>query len=303
MAEDKPSRIDRTQTAVLVGVILFFVVGIGIAAYLSQQGQRNQRNFGPDPAKRFKAREGTTRDNAVMLVSSKKPGGADALSQEDPGNPPGGPPPRVEYLGPPGGDTPVDPVALEAQAQAASTPEESIRLIEAAIAVEGTAQDELARLYALLAAFEARKPGVEPADVVERFAQAWVTAAAPAAREEIALRELDTLSRQGDPPEQVIAHLAAAAKEATPGSANALRIAVGLGDLLLARDDAPAAEKAYGAALETAFTTSDTAAPGWVDTFRLAGLRLARLYRTQGRNEEADQLGLRMQSRLNALTR
>lgn len=291
---------DRKSIITVVLIVFGMVGALGLAAYYS--GRQDARPVGAlDSSARFKAKPGATRDNAAALSSAKRQGATsrgggggsgDALVGEGTGETPegGGSASEnsvvpVKSLSPaeaaPGSE-PIKQVVREALN--AASPEMGIQKIEAALADNPSDDDRaLMENAAGVLYCQLRPPVLDAAG--EAFDAAYLRASTPGLRIALAVDEIATWLRLGETQRAGARLQQALGEPPVPGAARA-RLGLLQGQFEEAQGNAAGAEGAYRQVLSEGAEAASPE-PGLQDAARVAGLRLTRLLRKEGRQEEA----------------
>ena len=289
---------DRRQLIIVAVVAMFFLGGILVAYVMSDSGGKG----GLRADQRFKARPGTTRENAMVLMSNKRPAGVDKPSASTGGGssnstldvrsfsstPPSNPQ-----------DTTEDTQRTATNALAMANPAEGVAALESALQTQRAPQDQ-ARLYATLAELHTRRDPPATDEAVACLKKAAELAPTPETRMDIAAQAATLLRGLGQTgmAEETVRDTLAAVPADAKSTAPELKLRVTLGDLLAARGDLAGAEQAYAQAVGRGLETLSADGPEALDALRIAGIRLSQLYRNQQRHEEAEAVAQRIQARL-----
>jgi tetratricopeptide (TPR) repeat protein len=280
---------DRKQKFILIGMIMFVLSAMGVALYFSgaDSGLREKLHT----PKRFTAKPGTDRENAVALSSSKRP----AQAPTGPPSNSGEPPIPVKSLSPPEEKlTPEEELIREAlnglDTQA------GIEKIDAQLALPQSPEDA-AQLHSARAqlALEMRPPDYVAAEA--HFARALELAATGGLRYAILAREAEMWLMR-DEPGAASEKLGAALEVPAALSVERMRLRALLAQALEKVGRVEAAEEEFGRLLAEALSYSDESTPEIDDLMRLAGLRLARIYRDAEREDDAAALESRIGERV-----
>ena len=247
--------------------------------------------------KPFVAREDSMRDNARMLTSRNRdmdvPKGAGdgggVLDMESA---------SISPTDPNAGDE--EELAEEEQvAQAALNaldPEEGILVIEQHLdSVETDA--ESSRLYSTMALLHVNADPPRPEEALAAAATAAKLAQTPEDQDYAVLVEANALHRQGDS-KAAREQLKPVLERETPVTLSGLELGVMLGNLEAEAGDVAGAEAAYVRVVERAPAAVETLGVRALDVYRQACLKLARIYRADGRDADAKKLIRTMQNRL-----
>lgn len=294
---------DRRQTVILILVMVFFLIGIVVAYMLSDPAAKGGGGLRAD--QRFKAKPGTTRENAVALVSSKRPAGVDDFSGSGGGSP-SKDPVDMRSLSPeePQESAPAeDPEEARLIESALNTqaPEEGIKVLDAALELARTPEAQ-SRLNLALGELHLKCEPPDPEAAAACFEKAFQQPGTPGARNHAALRAAETLRRAGLPELalQQLQRAIEAAPDTLPVDAVELTLRIAYGDLLALNGDTTATEQAYAKAVERGVRGPATLDASTIESLRLAGIRLSQLYRSQQRHDDAEAVAQQVQSRLRA---
>lgn len=273
-------------TLIIAGAIVIVLVTIVIRS----GGGIDPATF--DSGKRFKAKPGTTRENAMILTSDKRKsteGPEAAIARRSEEREDGGPP-VIKSLSKPKDGPRSGPANDRAQAALNSfSPEAGLRQLEEALALpHGAEQAALlheaqGQLYAQL----------DPPDYDKSraaFVQAIEKAEDPALEEEILYKSVQALMQEGQEEEagQILAERLTAHP---PAGETGYKLQLLQGQLYERAGRGEAAEDAYQAVLNAAQTMPPSLDRSEaIDLVRLAGLRLTNLYRKHDRQQAADGL-------------
>jgi tetratricopeptide (TPR) repeat protein len=280
---------DRRQKLILAVAILTFLGAMLGAAYLS-----NERS-GPkiDTTQRFTAKPGTTRENAVALSSSKRPStesSTPVASATTEGELP------VRSLSGTLELVPEPAAELADQALNLATPAQGLALIEEALAGDPSANSrvilETARAVLLSQLGDEKWPNAQAA--FERAAAA--SPDSPALARVIEKHAQILIQRNELDAAEDLLNQTLARAEQDPQSS--LRLTVLLGSVHELKHQPELATVAYEKVVEDLLLESETWNLQRADLARLASLRLARLYRDAGAEQEARKLARRVQARL-----
>lgn len=290
---------ERRQLIVVILVVVFFLIGIAVAYMLSNPSAKKGGGLRAD--QRFKARPGTTRENAVALVSNKRPAGVDDFSGGGSG-PLSTDPVDVRSLSPeaPQEDAPAEDPEQERQIQAALTAqplESGIKTLQDAIDAAQTSEAQ-SRLNLALAELHLKRSPPDPEAAATCLEKAFQQAGTPGARNYAALRAAEMLRRAGrvDLALQQLQRAIEAASDTVPVDAAELRLRITYGDLLALEGDSSATEQAYAKAIERSVRGPINLDATTIEALRLAGIRLSQLYRSQQRHADAEAVAQRVQS-------
>lgn len=297
--------VEKRPVILILLLVLSFTAAVGLAAWV--QGQRPSGSSGSTQrkaAKKLRARPGTQRENARALLGSTPslPSGASAgeagknrSARRDP----------IEvwgYIAKPKDDgTPRSAEdRLADEALVAPTAEEGIAKILDYLEASETG-GESSQLFTTLGTLYA---GQEPVDL-EKMQRAFNMAASmarnPGERVEAHYQQAKMLLRLGftelalEALEQTPTEEGAAVEPGRP-AARIVELGVMLGIAQEIAGDLEKARAAYEQAMEDAVALGDSAEPQIVNVYRQAGLRLARLHRRQGRENEAARVARHMKT-------
>ncbi len=281
-------------TVIVICVVAFLAV-LGLAVFLSN---RESTAIGPDGAKRFRARPGTTREQAVALTSrmrseDEESSASDGPTEEVPRRPMSDPAKvRVRSLSRPVDETEMSEIERSVHdALNSLSPEVGIARLEearqqAANASETVAIERaLAKLYMQL----------DPPDTVQAeqsLDQALSAADTVDGRNQIIMEQVQLYLQRG---ETGIAKSRLAAALAMPGPSSPSRLRLELAQTQLDESGGALDQAAQGYA-DIAERAADLAAVGptaAAEAEELAGLavmRLVSMYRAQGMNDDADRI-------------
>jgi len=286
--------VSQQQWIVILFLVVALVVAVGVAALF---GSRAQSQGGLSPTKRFTAKAGTSRENAVALSSRNRElnergapagagggGGAGAGGAEDARPKPEKKPLRVRSLsGEEDEESLTETERAIRSAKNSLSPERGIEQLRAQLDVAET-DAERAKIYAALADLYAQ---MDPPDYVradEMYDMARTFARGPESRMAVARQEVDALL-QRDELDRARRTIRTALEGAAPSTLGKAELQQRLG-MIHGLDGRPEqAAQAYRSAFDTAKSAEGDA--GARETvLRQAGLMLARSYR-EGGNEEA----------------
>lgn len=285
------------QALVAVGVIAFVVLSALIAAYFGRGGL-TEGSF--DKGQRFKAKPGTTRKNAILLTSNKRPETEDpdqriarrADEEED------DTPLTVKSLSAPSGEERSGPAHESAREALNSTsPEAGLRALDHALtlphdgAQAAYLHEAKGQLYARL-----EPPDYEKARAA--FERARKLAGDRAQEENVLLKSVQVLM-QGGQDDAAREQLASGLDGEGPPSGTRLRLQLLQGQLAERAGQPEKAETVYRQVMETALATPEALTRETALMLaRTAGLRLTSLYRDNDRSDAADLLAKDLQKQL-----
>lgn len=291
-----------SKNTIIVASIIFgaFVIMI-VAIYIGENGLGGG-NF--DKGQRFTAKPGTTRENAILLTSNKRPTTADpedtiarrAENQEDDD------PLEVKSLSTPEPDPrrggPAGKTAREALNSL--SPEAGLRKLEDALALPNTPEQKALLLEAQGQLYaELDPPDYEKS--LASFDEAAELATDPVIQEAIVFETAQMLLQAGEEAaalRRIDAHLATG----PPRSDMGYKLRLMQGQMHERAGALEEAEATYQAVLSEAgelpdYLDKETA----VSLMRLAGLRLTSLYRDNDRSQAADSLARDLKRQLKAM--
>jgi tetratricopeptide (TPR) repeat protein len=298
----------RRQTLVIIVGFFAFLWGAGLTLYFgADMGAGRVANV--KSPQRFTAKEGTTRENARALVSSAREEGLDEFERAEKDLPPNTPQ-GADLIGAQSisktqatfrrdmATSILDRIAEEETPEARAEALENALGVPKDAGVEAVLRMELGTLYEAGAALSPEKALTEYRRVMDVAGDAEVKL--DAAQRAAALTR--RLGRSEEAQAILTSALDATVLErraAIPG-AQALKSMVMLGDVAREMGETELAERAYADAVEAGLR-AETADAGVREVFRLAGMRLVRLLRELGRDEDAEHMGRRVQGRLLAM--
>jgi predicted negative regulator of RcsB-dependent stress response len=277
------------QSAILFGVLAVAFLAAILAASLfdgKSAGSSAPSASAPAPEKRLRAKKENVRKNARAITSTRKeekPSGSGAAGPSDP----------VEVWGslthPKGKNSPKNEAErVAAEALTALDPEEGIETIRANLdALEGT--EGSSELYAVLGTLYARLQPPDTAAMNEAFEAGHASASTEALRADIQFYHARALVAAGQH-ESALAVLEASTEAGESASGHRFESEVIRGMALEATGDKDGAAKAYSVAMEKAVADGVPPQGEQANTYRQAGLKLARIYRGAGKNAEADRV-------------
>ena len=279
------------QSAVLFGVLtLAFLVAILAASLFdgNTPGSGVRSASGPLPEKRLRAKKENVRKNARAITSTRKE--EKPSVSEKAASAPSDP---VEVWGslthPKGKNNPKNEAErVAAEALTALDPEEGIETIQANLdAIEGT--EGSSELYAVLGTLYARLQPPDTDAMNEAFEAGHASAPTEALRADIQFYHARALVAAGQH-ESALAVLEASteAGESTPSHRFESEVIRGMA--LEATGDKDGAAKAYTVAMEKAVADGVPLQGEQANSYRQAGLKLARIYRSAGNKAEADRV-------------
>ncbi len=278
------------QSAILFGVLaVFFLAAILAASLFDGKSAGSSGPSASAPEKRLRAKKENVRKNARAITSTRKeekPSGSGAADPSDPSDP-------VEVWGslthPKGKNSPKNEAErVAAKALTALDPEEGIETIRANLdALEGT--EGSSELYAVLGTLYARLQPPDTDAMNEAFEAGHVAAPTEALRADIQFYHARALVAAGQH-ESALAVLETSteAGESAPGHRFEAEVIRGMA--LEATGDKDGAAKAYSVAMEKAVADGVPPQGEQANSYRQAGLKLARIYRGAGKKAEADRV-------------
>ena len=286
------------NTLIVLGLIFGSFLILAIVVYLRQSGIA-ATTF--DKGQRFTAKPGTTRENAMILTSNKRPSTAapgDAIAR--PGDHSDeGDPLVVKSLSPSESDSKRSGPAgdLAREALGSFSPEAGLRKLDQALALPNT-PEQTALLHEAKAQLHAQMSPPDYDASLAHFEQAAAATTDPELREEIVYKTAQMLiqaGRDGEARDQVDMQLT----DRPPQGPVGYKLQILQGQLLEQSGRLEEAEKVYQAVLAAA-----QGMPAHLDKeaalslARLAGLRLTALYRKHDRRQAADTLSQELKRQL-----
>lgn len=295
----------RRQTLAVIVGFFAFLWGAGLTLYFGADMGAGRVATAKAP-QRFTAREGTTREKALALVSSARDAGVDEFERLD----------REAARG-----TEDSPTALDARS--ISKPQSTFQRDMAQAILDRAAAEETPETRAEALENALGAPADASVEPVARAGQlAGQTLGAARRHEEDLALYRRALEGAGDAETKLDAAQRAAAlarqlgrldearavlsetldetmleRRAAPPGERALGALILLGDIARESGEDALAERAYAEAVDTGLRQEWIEA-GTGEAFRLAAMRLTRLLRELGRHEEATLIGRRVQGRL-----
>jgi tetratricopeptide (TPR) repeat protein len=286
------------QGPIIVVLIVALIVAFGVALYFSGDGGGGQS--GLDSNKRFVAKPGTRRDNALALTSKKRdldaePSGGGLFSGPGGGDTGYGeaePVPeeeriKVRSLSDPGEEEDLTEEEREIRSALNSLdPEQGLAKLETLLESGVISREHAAEAHMAMGLLHVQKSPPDFAASDAAMDRALEEAPSRELRQEVARNHASLLMARGanTRAQTLIEGILA---EKGPGNVVEGRLRVMLGQLHEAEGNTAAAEEAYRAALQQVATLPTADAEEQSDVLRLAGLQLSRLYHTTGRSEEA----------------
>lgn len=284
---------ENNQGTIVVVMVVAVLLSILGAAWLSSN---KSGSTGMSPTARFTAKPGTTRKNAVMLSSSKRPKmeAAPAATDGQAPLPVRSLTPEEERIG-----SPSSPVT-EAVSSAlnAWNAELGLENLRALLDDASLTDAERAEVLAAMGVLNGQKDPPDYEASERCFSDALQRELPPALRARIVGQSAQSLMAQGRF-EDAYARVKAA-REAYPPGAAGLQLDLLFATLEEQRGHSDAAEQIYAAALEQAMTTPDKLDHQTDDLLRMAALRLTRIYKDSNRSTEANTLTRRFKSAMPA---
>jgi hypothetical protein len=284
---------EKKQVWILAAVLAGLFAAMFLTAFFSQGGGRSIS--GLDPAKRFTARPGTTREKARILTSKRPPApdssesATASQSEEESSETADRAPLPVASLS--GEESRPEETATDRtirESGRSASPQESLARLNEALNQELPPQ-ERAALYAAAGPLYAQ---LDPPDF-DRAQQAFdeATALAPTLEARLAVfrQELDMLLRRGAG-DVARKRIESMLPESAEGSPPRVELGLMLGQAEESRGDIQQAEAAYRRAWDEALSSATPRQPQAQETLRLIALRLVRIYRASGRDSEAETL-------------
>ncbi len=281
------------QWLVVLGIIGAFISVMTLVAYLTGGGAQIATE------QRFKAKPGTTRDNAVALSSRKRKRTQNKKSTEESQAARKGKPVRVRSLS----ETPEEAPLTEHQrdireAMNSLSPEDGLDKLQGMLDGRRGAEEE-SEIYAAMAALYQQLDPPRSTNAREAFERAMASARSTALRRDIALREASFLIGQGETAaaQQRITGILEEGGAPTPVQ---VKLEVLSGQLDEQAERKTEAEKAYRSAIEHTLEMAKDAPldDEGTDALRLACLRLSQLYQATGREKEAADIAARLKQYL-----
>lgn len=298
----------KAQMLALVATLGIFFGMMALAAWWStsqQSGTSTQRTS----RLRFRARPGTTRDNAMILTTKKRDPDDTSLSSGQGGetaeakDKSAGPdsqhkPPELEVrsLSPVdgGAGSPVEKSIRSALNTL--SPEAGIARLKLALDTPHTPEED-ARMHTAMGMLYAQLDPPDYAGAKQAFEQAMRAAPNPAARRE-ALKHYAAMALNAGRAETVLPVLESALRQTAEEPAGQAPLQLLLGQIHEAAGRLEPAEQAYQRVIDTALGNNGAPPKPVENAVRLAALRLSRLYTTSGRKEKAEALRERVAGRL-----
>jgi tetratricopeptide (TPR) repeat protein len=284
---------DMKQIVVLIAILLGCIAALGFAWYYSQSAASGSAAI--TTQKRFTAKPGAMRDNALALTTDKRTEAAAAINESG-GTEDAEKTIRVRSLSRPDENRLSEAETEIREALNALSPEQGMEKLEAMLA-EGRADGREADIYCALGGLRARKNPPDYNAAAEAFLQARQAASGRAARQRVAIHEAQMHFYRGA---TASARKVVDSALAEPGPLNFESIQLGLmqGQIEESAGNLEEAEKAYNRMLDLALDAAggDGETGGdLTDLIRLAGLRLSRIYRDSDRDDAALEIAKRVQ--------
>ena len=290
------------QGVILLSILIAFVLIMAAAAYYSQ------RTPGPlgssASSRRFMAKSGAERESAAPLAIRKsavdEAPGTEKLQAANTAEPPAGDdlplPAEIEALEEP--ESPTDRLIQSAQTNL--DPEAGLAQVEQALAAAHT-PEETARLHTALGQIQARKMPPDLDAAAAAFETAMTTAPDIEARQRVARDAMRAYLAQGRA-DLALAQLEAIRRETPPSPQQPVSIEIDLLEAQLHEEsgDPALATAVYLNLFETARKADAPPGRKMEELLRLAAMRLARIYRAEGRDKEAEILARELQALLRA---
>jgi tetratricopeptide (TPR) repeat protein len=286
------------QGVILLSILIAFVLIMAAAAYYSQ---RTPDTLGSGASsKRFMAKSGTERESAAPLAIRKSavdeaPGTetlqtATMVEENARDDLPG--PAEIEAFEEP--DSPTERLIQSAQTNL--DPEQGLAQVEQALAAAYT-PEETARLHTALGQIQARKMPPDLDAAAAAFEAAMTAAPDIEARQRVVRDAMRAYLAQGRA-DLALAQLEAIRRETPPSPQQPVSIEIDLLEAQLHEEsgDPALASAVYRNLLDTARKAGSQPGPKEEELLRLAAMRLARIYRAEGRDKEAEILARELQS-------
>ncbi|MBI2423391.1 MAG: hypothetical protein HYV27_11230 [Candidatus Hydrogenedentes bacterium] len=278
------------KTIITLAVSALVMVAIVLLAAYFGETARKEEPF--DKGQRFTAKPGTTRENAVILTSTKRASGPEPIAVKAPVTM-DDPPPQVMSLS---RDSryrkdaePMEEheVAIQA-AESAATPEEGIAQIEEALRQPQRAEVAAKMEVALAELYRQSGPeGVEAARAA--FERAMQIAPDQAAKDYVTAQYGNFLILQEDF-EGAAQMLTGALNTETVLNPSRVQLAAQMGYLYEQRNDMKAAEDTYSKLFRDVIEKQPELGAEREEMLRLSAMKLSRLYRKLNRATEADEV-------------
>lgn len=282
------------QAATLFGVLAVAFLAAILAASMvggPSTGSDARSSSAPAPEKRLRAKKENVRENARAITSTRKE------ETPKPRAAPAGPGNPVKVWGslshPKGENAPKNEAERVAgEALAALDPEEGIETIRANLdALEGT--EGSSELYAVLGTLYARLDPPDNAAMNEAFEAGLDSAKTEELRADVRFYHARALISIGQH-DSALAVLDAGSQAGEAAEVQRFESSVLRGTALEATGDRAGAAAAYSEAMEKAVADGRAPVGEQVNSYRQAGLKLARIYRSQGKNAEADRVAAQL---------
>lgn len=276
------------NTIIVVSLILGSIFIVALVAYIRQSGLAE--SF--DKGQRFTAKPGTTRENAVILTSNKRP------STEEPkatiarrGDQEEGDPLEIRSLSAPNSDGKrVGPAGDAARAALSSfSPEAGLKQLDLALALPNT-PDQLAMLNEAKGQLHAQTTPPDYDKSLASFDEAAAATRDAELREEIVYKTVQMLIQAGRE-DEAGDHVDAQLAMQPPLGPTGYKLQIIQGQLQERAGRLEEAESTYQAVLAAVQAMPDGLdKESALSLARLAGLRLTGLYRRNDRRQAADAL-------------
>jgi len=286
-------KLSQEQWVVIVVLLIALFVTVGVAAML---GTQEKTPAGLTSGKRFTAKAGTSRENAVILSSRNRGfmgGGSAAGSGSGPAAPEAAAPPpptdnkplRVRSLSAVEDDADLtDTERAIREAENTLSPKDGLDKLQAALEQAAT-DDERAAIYASMAGLASELDPPDYALTDQHFDMARTYARTPEAAARVARAESTLLVFRGEwGRARQCVEQALTSGTGAPLDTAALQNTLGM--IAEHEGDAALAQSSYGAAFDAARSAADTGKEREL-LLRHAGLMLARSHRAAGNTEAA----------------
>ncbi|MCC6144520.1 MAG: hypothetical protein IT368_12005 [Candidatus Hydrogenedentes bacterium] len=281
---------DRRQKLVLFASVVLFLAAMAVAVWFG--GQKSPPGS-VDAGQRFKAKPGTTRENAVVLSSNKRPSTEAGVQPHAPVNP------RerleVQSLSGTALATDLNAVVIQ-QALDAGSPLQGLAIIDRALA-EAPEQDDSPVLQATRGILLSRMDASAWPDAEAAF-EAGAAAAEDGQTFAWVLEQHAQALLGWDKLDQAEAILRQGLSDARITPDEGLRLMILLGTVCEMKQQPEPAASSYKQAVDVLLRRENAWSPDDADLARLASLRLSRLYRASGEEQAARALARRVQARL-----
>lgn len=287
MSTSKP-KLSESPVFVVGSIVIVFILMLAGAYFMGQRQAGQQAEAKLIPIKKFRAKEGTERENAQALTSSQrsKPeemgeGTLEVLGSLEPED-------HTRVL------TPTEQTVKDAMES--GTPEEAIRtLIDRLTTMEGNRQKS--KIYGTLAALYRAldPPMLEEAE--RALFLAWDFAESPSEKAEATYFEAAHHMALGDY-EQVLQTVGRLENEQPPVSTYTLEIGVMTGVAYEKVGNVDAAKQSYTLLMDDARTYGLDKTAEVTNVYRMAGMNLGMILRAEGNEDDAQVLARRVQADL-----